>query len=63
MKATNRKLLAKAETSPVVSIDGFDAASEFFVPEVEMLEALFLRPQDISEPWKIFVIGKGWIAA
>lgn len=63
MKKTNEELLAKAQTSRVVSIDRFDAASEFLVPEVQMLETLFLDSQEISEPWKIFVIGKGWVAA
>ena len=63
MKKTNRELLMKAQASHVVSIDRFDAGTEFLVPEIEMLEALFLHPQEISEPWKIFAVGKGWVAA
>jgi hypothetical protein len=63
MMKTNAALLSKASTSRVVSVGKFDAASEFLIPEIQMIETLFLRPEDISEPWKTFTVPHGWRVA
>ena len=64
LSVTNSDLSARARTSRVVSVSHFVATAEFLVPEVEMLETLFLHSETISDPWKIFVLaGKGWTAA
>jgi hypothetical protein len=63
MMKINTALLSKASTGRVVSVDKFDAASEFLLPEIQMIEALFLRPESIHEPWKIFTVPHGWCVA
>lgn len=60
---TNMRLLSEAKTLQVVSIEKFDAASEVLIPEIQMIETLLLRPDEISAPWKSYVLPGGWCIA
>jgi len=63
MKSVNEKILRQTTISPKVSINGCDASSAFLTPEMLMMETLFLRPEEVSEPWKVFTLNKGWRVA
>ena len=63
MKLVNEKILQQTNISPIVSIDKFDASSAFLAPEILMIETLFLRPEQILEPWKVFTLNEGWRVA
>lgn len=63
LAATNAELLAMAGAQRLVSVEKFDAASEFLIPETQMIEVLFRQPEKLSEPWKIFTIPDGWRVA
>lgn len=58
--ATNAELLEAAKVQRIVSVDKFDAASEFLTPDIQMIEVMFRQPEEMSEPWKIFTIPDGW---
>lgn len=58
--ATNTELLEAAKVQRIVSVDKFDAVSEFLIPEVQMIEVMFRQPEEMSEPWKIFTVPDGW---
>jgi hypothetical protein len=57
---TNAELLKVAGVQRIVSVDKFDAASEFLIPEIQMIEVLFRQPEQLHEPWKIFTVPDGW---
>lgn len=59
----NAEILAKASEHQTVSIDKFGASSAFLIPEILMVDTLFFRPEEITEPWKVFTLRDGWRAA
>jgi hypothetical protein len=63
LSSTREKILAEASEQQTVSIDRFDASSVFLIPEILMMDTLFSRPEEISEPWKVFTLRDGWRVA
>lgn len=63
LSSVKEEILAKACEQQTVSIDKFEASSVFLIPEILMVDMLFSRPEEISEPWKVFTLQDGWRVA
>jgi hypothetical protein len=62
-RSTTEELLLKASENRSVSIGRFNASSSFLIPEMQMVNTLLFRPEEVSEPWKVFTLRDGWRVA
>jgi hypothetical protein len=63
LSSTNERILTETSPSQTVSIDKFGASSVFLAAEIQMVDTLFFRPDEMSESWKVFTLHDDWRVA